>query len=340
LNALLRRRWQSLMQRSAELLLPPHRYEHADPATWLRASLLAWTTVAITMGAVLAGLAAQWQEQRVLVLVAALIAILAGGLLLRFRQAPQPRAHAHTLLVLTAAFGGLLDAAAGGTGFGALALSPLLLALAILLLPRWDAGVWCGLTLSALLGGTLLATDLGRTTHVLPLLTAAIGLALLLASRVSAAYGKLQAATDLLIAETQSDNEATAREDKRLEEFIAMPGDWYWETDADFRLTFLSPELVRHLAITEGVVLGRTLDELLRSGLNDVHGLDSLARSMRTRLAFSHYLVASLRIDGSRSLLWIRGWRAHAGNGLFLGYRGAAREVFDPRSSGPQAVLR
>lgn len=315
------------VERHEETFLPRRRFPRSDHVAWLRAALLMWSGLGMTTVLTVVALAAAVAGRGHVAWSASLAALSALILVARHRVAPAPRLHGHMMLTLLLCTAGLTDLAAGGWGLGAAALLPLVLLIAVVALPQGDAGLWavvaaCGTLLAAFFAPAVM----GHAGYAFAF-AAGVALAMVVGARVVVACEAIvraarDAGTDAAVA-----HEHERHDRERFDAFVALPGDWYFETEVDLSLSFLSPGFVARFGVVEDAVLGHTPEDVIRAAFPDAQGTEELARVMRQRLEFSAQILGWTGADGRRVALRVNGWPAHAGNGLFLGYRGAAREV-------------
>ena len=110
--------------------------------------------------------------------------------------------------------------------------------------------------------------------------------------------------------------------------FIFAAADWFWETDADHRFTFISDRLLTAYGLAPETIVGRTREEV------------AVIRGPAQRIAFEQHRgdLAARRpfrdfeyglTDGKGGIRYARisGAPVFADDGTFLGYRGFARDV-------------
>lgn len=119
---------------------------------------------------------------------------------------------------------------------------------------------------------------------------------------------------------------ATAESEKRLLELFEVASDWFWETDADHRFTFLSSAWSRLTGQSPERFLGKRRDEFGDRAIDPEAWHDHLA-VLEARKPFRNFTY-SLR-SGAGALQWIRttGIPVFDEEGHFKGYRGSATDV-------------
>lgn len=125
----------------------------------------------------------------------------------------------------------------------------------------------------------------------------------------------------------------------RFRDFASAASDWYWETSADLRFTYVSR--VGHDR-PAGEALGRRFADLLL----DLPGDDSLRRlesDLRARVPFREFLCQVRGRTGRVRHLRLSGQPRFDDAGSFLGYRGVAQDItpeVEARSASAQANMR
>ena len=112
----------------------------------------------------------------------------------------------------------------------------------------------------------------------------------------------------------------------RFRDIAEASSDWFWETDADFRIEFVSERFEAVTGLSRKAVLGRTLHELLHPAedperwarhLNGLEGRQPF-RDLRCRLAGARQEQQTLRLAAKPIL---------DAKGNFRGYRGTATDI-------------
>jgi diguanylate cyclase (GGDEF)-like protein len=123
-----------------------------------------------------------------------------------------------------------------------------------------------------------------------------------------------------------------------LREFDASGSDWLWELDAQYRLTYLSREMVRHLGIRGTDLLGVPLSRVL----DPTNRVRSISAGMRSLFEHLHGGVPFRDLvvpvgDGQR-------WWSLSGKpqldtaGQCIGWRGVGSDVTEVRTSGSDGL--
>jgi diguanylate cyclase (GGDEF)-like protein/PAS domain S-box-containing protein len=184
-----------------------------------------------------------------------------------------------------------------------------------LLAASYCAAVLVALPFTGAQGGTILA---GAVCLVL------IGVTLIYQARqdhdrgeeVDHARGELERARRLL-----GDHEAAGR-------------GWFWETDVDGGLVYISPSVCKQLASSASDLIGTKLTAILVSnGSQDSQYGRTLNFHLSTRSSFSD-LAVQAAIDDAEERWWsISGTPIFTDNGRFEGYRGSGTDLTEMRKS-------
>ena len=127
--------------------------------------------------------------------------------------------------------------------------------------------------------------------------------------------------------------------ESRFFDIATVSTDWFWETDAEGRFTFLSESYARTTGSDPARILGRTRAQL-RAGKTDVETsadwawLDS---RIAAKEAFSDFVYRNF--DPDRGDIWVRisGAPVFNADGTFAGYRGVGSDITDLYAAMKQA---
>jgi diguanylate cyclase (GGDEF)-like protein len=119
--------------------------------------------------------------------------------------------------------------------------------------------------------------------------------------------------------------EEEARKARRfVEDFEGSGRGWFWETDADGALTYVSAELARQVGAPVDAVAGRRLADVLRLAAVDGDA-QTLDFHLAARFPFAEVVV---RPSGGGDISWaLSGNPNFDGYGRFLGFRGLAANL-------------
>ncbi|HUC68429.1 MAG TPA: histidine kinase dimerization/phospho-acceptor domain-containing protein, partial [Stellaceae bacterium] len=126
-----------------------------------------------------------------------------------------------------------------------------------------------------------------------------------------------------------------ARSEQRFRDFAEVASDWFWETDTDHRLSYVSGRVAQGEAVDVSTFIGKTL--------LDVAGGDPAEEVWQRHLAvlaarqpFRDLSYSIRGGDGAEQFWSVSGMPVYDDAGAFLGYRGTAsditREVLAQRS--------
>jgi len=113
----------------------------------------------------------------------------------------------------------------------------------------------------------------------------------------------------------------------RFRDFAQSAADWFWETDAAHRFTHFSPDMERHTRNSLSDLLGRTRHECFAEADGDPGKWAAHQADLDAHRPFSDFQYTIHARDGTAKVLSVSGRPVFAGDGTFLGYRGAARDV-------------
>jgi PAS domain S-box-containing protein len=126
-----------------------------------------------------------------------------------------------------------------------------------------------------------------------------------------------------------------ARSEQRFRDFAEVASDWFWETDTDHRLSYVSGRIAQGEAVDVSTLIGKTLLEVADADPAEEVWQRHLA-VLAARQPFRD-LAYSIRGDDGAAQFWsVSGMPVYDDAGAFLGYRGTAsditREVLAQRS--------
>ncbi len=126
-----------------------------------------------------------------------------------------------------------------------------------------------------------------------------------------------------------------ALSEQRFRDFAEVASDWFWETNSDGRLTYVSGRAVDGNAGDAGSYIGKTLLELCRGDPAEEKWQRHLA-TLAARRNFRDLSYSTARPDGGEQFWSISGTPVYDHAGGFIGYRGTgsdiSREVLAQRS--------
>jgi PAS domain S-box-containing protein len=124
--------------------------------------------------------------------------------------------------------------------------------------------------------------------------------------------------------------EALRANEERFRQLTGMSADFYWELDAQFRLTWLAGKFFGESGIPENDLLGQ--HRFTMGNLEPVEiSPDQHRRTLEARLPYRNVLFERKQPDGGTIYALITGQPVFAPGGEFLGYRGVGLDVTETR---------
>ncbi|TAN79716.1 MAG: PAS domain S-box protein [Magnetospirillum sp.] len=132
--------------------------------------------------------------------------------------------------------------------------------------------------------------------------------------------------------------EAELREsESRFRDLAGSASDWFWESDAEHRLTFVSERIGSVLGVKPGAILGHTWFEI---GLDEQADLaESHRHELTERSAFRDLVFTVGPPEGKdRKVIRLSGIPIFAADGTFGGYRGVGADITREATAIQQAI--
>ena len=114
--------------------------------------------------------------------------------------------------------------------------------------------------------------------------------------------------------------------ERRFRDYADVASDWYWETDAGHRITYLSERFFAATGIATAAALDRLADDFIRVHAVNGDSIDYTA-ALRERRPFRALRIKSVRADGTTGNWSLSGKPHFDGAGRFLGYRGVGTDI-------------
>ena len=118
--------------------------------------------------------------------------------------------------------------------------------------------------------------------------------------------------------------------EERFRSLTALSADWFWETDAEHRITWLTGGSTVLAFFGSGLAFGKRLWELPGVEL-DGRAFTAHLEQLRRRAPFFELELARTHASGSRHVHVVSGQPRYDAAGGFLGYRGVGRDVTERR---------
>ncbi len=117
-----------------------------------------------------------------------------------------------------------------------------------------------------------------------------------------------------------------SEDEQRFRAFAEAGADWFWEMDADLRITYMSNSLDHASASFARGFLGRRIEDFAEPA---VKGVDwrPLLRRMAIRAPFRNFRFARSDLDGKVRYFALNGLPMFGADGAFCGYRGTGRDL-------------
>jgi len=112
---------------------------------------------------------------------------------------------------------------------------------------------------------------------------------------------------------------------RRFRDLAHSGADWFWELDADLRISFLSESQEQVSGIPNSVFLG--LERPQFEGVEHGDGLRSHLEDLEARRPFKDYTYPILNAEGNRHWFRVSGVPCFDDSGEFTGYRGVGRDI-------------
>ncbi|HZS66303.1 MAG TPA: PAS domain S-box protein, partial [Burkholderiales bacterium] len=124
--------------------------------------------------------------------------------------------------------------------------------------------------------------------------------------------------------------ESLRRSEERFRSLTALSSDWYWEQDAEFRLTFMSTLLAEKTGLDVASYLGRRRWDHPALNLTEADWARHRAQLERHE-AFRDFEMQRAAPGGGTRWLSISGEPVFDGEGRFRGYRGIGRDITEQK---------
>jgi diguanylate cyclase (GGDEF)-like protein/PAS domain S-box-containing protein len=327
-----------LRQRIWAWLLPPERFPRSDGFAYQKAA----ATVLLAAGGALI-LAAFTATQLVFDarLLAVPSAIAACGmivLLISFRRTARSRLYGNALCALVFSAVIATEVLSGGRITAPIVALPTLVFLASLALDRIEAILWAALSIAIAISSFLLMRHHAHAfiepapawVAATPY-RAAIGLCTFSTLIALVLVGGYRVQQVQMVALRERDRRRRSELDaqrERFEDFAAVAADGFWETDAEHRLTYMSPGYAEMFGLTEAQMLGRTPFEIAQS-LEPRRTLSKESIGIGQMLRHEAFHNQRLPARGARGTLVLNnsGRPVVDAEGRFLGFRGAVVDI-------------
>jgi diguanylate cyclase (GGDEF)-like protein/PAS domain S-box-containing protein len=326
-----------LWQRIWAWLLPPAQFPLSEGIAYQRAA----ATLLLAAGGALILFAFAISQFLFDVRMLAVPAVIAATgmllLLLPFRHSARPRLFGNALCLLL--YGGVIatEVLSGGRLTSPLFALPILVFLTALALDRGEALVWTSLAISTAFASFMFLRHHMHASFepspawlVATPYRAAIGLCIFTMSIAMVLVGGYRVQQMQMVELRDLDRRRRRdldAERERFEDFAAIAADWFWETDPEHHLTFVSAGYAQMFGLTDEQMLGCTPVEVAQSlDPRRTVSPDHMAAMVR-REAFSKQRLYAREKSGMVSVLNNSARPVYDSNGQFMGFRGAGVDV-------------
>jgi diguanylate cyclase (GGDEF)-like protein/PAS domain S-box-containing protein len=114
---------------------------------------------------------------------------------------------------------------------------------------------------------------------------------------------------------------------RRFADFSDIAADWFWETDAQLRMIYVSPSLTEHTGLKPEQLLGQHPLDFVRARHPDSQRLLEVEAKMARCEPFSDELMAWRSDSGTTTMFRNAGRPFRDRKGQFMGYRGAVTDI-------------
>lgn len=128
------------------------------------------------------------------------------------------------------------------------------------------------------------------------------------------------------ITERKRAEEVAQISEQRLRDIVEAASDWFWETDAQHRLTMLSDRFRSMSDVDIDAVMGRSLAEVMAESTEDTELCREFEEILSERRPFRNVTWNISDAKGERRHFRLSGRPVFDGHGRFCGYRGAGSD--------------
>jgi len=139
--------------------------------------------------------------------------------------------------------------------------------------------------------------------------------------------GSLAASFNVMVGEVSRSNGLLRASEARFRNFAETAADWFWETDEDNRLTYLSERFEESTGTPPSEILGEAFDAVVAGRIDDLDARARFLDVVATRRPLDSFELEWKRHDGSVGVQHVNGIPFHDADGAFRGYRGTGRDI-------------
>lgn len=115
--------------------------------------------------------------------------------------------------------------------------------------------------------------------------------------------------------------------ENRFRDYAEVASDWYWQTDVDGKIHYLSKRFYQQTGMPEGELLGQNSIELINQSIDKVKHRNDYRRAIAKRQPFRRVRIRFVSEDGTENFYAISGKPNIDADGQFLGYRGIGTNI-------------
>lgn len=121
---------------------------------------------------------------------------------------------------------------------------------------------------------------------------------------------------------------AVDESEERFRDFAENGADWFWETGADMRFSYVAGKYNEVLGLTADEIIGKDRREIYRGAYDlDSPKWKQHLKSINDHLPVSNFEYSWLRPGGTKRMISISGKPRFDEHGGFLGYRGVGKDI-------------
>ena len=139
--------------------------------------------------------------------------------------------------------------------------------------------------------------------------------------------GKLATAFRQMLESLKSEIARRQLNEDRFRDFAASASDWYWELDADYRITWISEELRGRFDNPSATIMSRTPWAYFGVDLDEPGSWKDLKVHLDARRSFRDFRFNDRNRSGSELLISASARPVFDAEGTFKGYRGATTDI-------------
>jgi PAS domain S-box-containing protein len=117
------------------------------------------------------------------------------------------------------------------------------------------------------------------------------------------------------------------RSERRFRDFAEIASDWFWETDAENKLSYMSDTFLNFVGVTPAEAMGSDAGEIVRSTVASPRHLQVHTEALAARKPFRSVHLRVTGADGRTRYWSISGKPSFNAKGVFKGYRGITNDI-------------